>query len=132
MKRSTNVVLTLLVPAMAAFGCSRESPPAISGGSFDSSDIDPTSLGDQETAKTDDEKKQAATNSAVPGHGTMTHHRGGYIPIPWMGGYRGGVSPTVPSRVNTGASNPVGTSHPGNSIVHGGFGGTGSHLSGGS
>src|SRR4051794_22420521 len=126
MKRSTNVVLTLLVPAMAAFGCSQQSQqsmPSLGGGSFSEASADgTTAVNGENPEKSDDRNKQDATNPAVAGHTPTRTHHGGFLPIPWMGGYRGGRSaPPAPSRVATVASHPSGTSQPGNGVVHGGF-----------
>jgi hypothetical protein len=155
MKRSKNVYLTLLVPAMAAFGCSRETAPAGSGGSFDTATAEPAAANGEVVEKTDEEKN---ANGTAP-HSTVSHastprHHSSYFYLPWLMGHRSGATRTMPTPVGTGVnrssgishpnttSHPSGASHPGpthsgsvhpsGSISHGGFGGTGSHLSGGS
>lgn len=160
MKRSKNVFLTLLVPAMAAFGCSKETAPAARGGSFDTAATEPTAVYGESPEKTDEEKNAEGTQPTTTSHTTARHH-GGYFYMPWLMGHRSGMSRAIPTPVgsgmnhSTGISHPSGTSrtpsashpttashptgsshlgssHPGGSITHGGFGGTGSHLSGGS
>ena len=132
MKKSRNVVLTLLVPAMAAFGCSQqthESTPSLGGGSFSDA---PATLVDGQTSKnSEDRETKQATNSASPAPATV--HRGGglhFIPIPW-GGSRRSASP-MPSQMTPSPRPSTAPANSGNGIVHGGFGNTGVHLSGGS
>lgn len=167
MKRSKNVFLTLLVPAMAAFGCSKETDPAGRGGSFDTTTAEPTAVYGESAEKTDDEKNATGTTpQSTASHTGTTRHHGSYFHIPWIMGHRSGIAPTIPIPVGSGmnhssgishpsgssrsnsvshpatASHPTssihpgsshpGSTHPGGSITHGGFGGTGSHMSGGS
>ncbi len=163
MKRSTNVALTLLVPAMAAFGCSQQPTPQETGRALigqgpgghaaagekeeweTNSDCDlPAKPGEPD--KTPCNSPESGTGSAPVGHARST---GGYIgrrsyfPF-FFGGFRSGGMNTAPSHSSTGTrpsqgtGTSTGTSQPhssgtsSSSVTHGGFGGTGSHLSGGS
>ena len=137
MKRSKNIVLTLLVPAMAAFGCSREEPPDVSGGSFaETSALEQTADLNGDGKISDEERKEASANGPVAHNAPTTVHRSrGFMPIPTpipMGGNRGRVAPVAPPRANPSPTSPHPSSTPGNSVSRGGFGGTGSHLSGAS
>ena len=105
MKRSKKIVLTLLVPAMAAFGCSRETPPDVGGGSFaETSALEQTADLNGDGKISDEERKEASGNGSVAHNAPTTVHRSrGFMPIPIpipMGGNRGRVAPVAPPRVN--------------------------------
>ena len=137
MKRSTNIVLTLLAPAMAAFGCSRETPPDLGGGSFaEPSAMEQTADLNHNGEKTDEQQTTGTGTGTSTSHSSTSVHRGrGYLPIPIpipMGGNRGRVAPIAQPRSTPAPSIPSAPTPSGNSVSRGGFGGTGSHLSGAS
>ena len=147
MKRSSKVALTLLVPSMAAFGCSQTEPPKPAPTSFAASGkVNSAARNNKEddefvvSQNEDDSEKENAQASNLTPTSTSTgqhyHHRSMYFPNVFGGSsnrYQN-PPPSIPGRsiagpVNSGGSAPHST---GVGITRGGFGGTGSHLSGGS
>ena len=157
MKRSSKVALTLLVPSMAAFGCSQgESPkpnPArvATSGQLNRASSDQKEKEDEEFVVSqnegDSENPNAQNSNLTPTSNSTGHyhHRTSFIPY-FFGGssnrYQNSAQPRTTSApmstpsghptagpVGSGASVPHST---GAGISRGGFGGTGSHLSGGS
>lgn len=112
MKRSTRVVLTLLAPAMAAFGCGQSTPPAYqdSGNQTSNDCSSPAKPGEPEKPV----KCPVPASSIRYG---SSYRRSPYIPM--FGGTSGGYS--APSHASS-------SSH----TSWGGFGGSSSHFSGGS
>jgi hypothetical protein len=158
MKRSSKVALTLLVPSMAAFGCSQSELPKASpasvaaAGKSNPASPDQKEKEDEEfvvSQNDDDSQTPNPTSSNLNPTSTQTgqhyHHRTSFIPFFWGGAsnrYQNSVPPRpmpVPTSppswhptagpVGNGVSVPHST---GAGISRGGFGGTGSHLSGGS
>ena len=162
MKRSSQVALTLLVPSMAAFGCSEQRAPTPMGIGSAVGGAGVSQLSDSEYLVSEDLDESgnpipsSSTDSSTQTAATQNtpHYRGrsSFIPyIPYFGGGRGwggGYRPSAPSPPmarpmgsNSSAPRPIGTQSGGSTgtvhsgstgTVHGGFGGTGSHLSGGS
>lgn len=98
MKRSTKVALTLLAPAMAAFGC-RQQPPAPPANAVQT--VRERTL-EEEWAEPGEgpNGEQVATDGTTPANQTTTHRsHGGWWPmfIPWgRSGYRQGYSSSPP------------------------------------
>ncbi len=147
MKRSSKVALTLLVPSMAAFGCSQTEPPKPTPTSIAAPrKVNPAAHNGKEdeefvvSQNEDDSEKQNPQSSNLNPTSSSTgqhyHHRSTYFPNVFGGSSnRYQNSPSAPpgrsvaGPVNNGISAPHST---GTGITRGGFGGTGSHLSGGS
>lgn len=107
MKRSANIVLTLLVPAMTAFGCARAPMPNVQQGAVLDCDV---------PARPGEPEKQRCTP-----HTTGTHP---HIPI---------QQPLRSSSHSWSSGTHIGgTGSTSSTVARGGFGGTGAHLSGGS
>ena len=158
MKRSSKVALTLLVPSMAAFGCSQSEPPKPNPASVAAaSKVNHASPDQKEGAdeefvvsqnEGDSENPNAQNSNLTPTSNSTGHsyrHRTSFIPY-FFGGssnrYQNSAPPrpmsapmSTPSGHPTAGSAGGGASVPhstGAGISRGGFGGTGSHLSGGS
>ena len=147
MKRSSKVALTLLVPSMAAFGCSQTEPPKPAPTSFAASGkVNSAARNNKEddefvvSQNEDDSEKENAQASNLTPTSTSTgqhyHHRSMYFPNVFGGSsnrYQN-APPAPPGRSVAGpVSNGISAPHStGAGITRGGFGGTGSHLSGGS
>jgi hypothetical protein len=146
MKRSSQVALTLLVPSMAAFGCSTEPASIPSGIGSATGGAGVSQLSDSEYLVSEDlDESGNPIPSSSPASSTQTgatqntpHYRGrsSFIPyIPYFGGGRGwggGYRPTAPSPPmtrpmgpNSSAPRPVGTQSGGSpGTVHSGSTGT--------
>lgn len=122
MKRSRTVALTLLAPAMVAFGCGQPAPPMNvpqAAGEQVANDCDvPAKPGEPEKVK--------CPPRGTGGH-TTSHHSGYYHrPSYGRSSYSDStVTPTHPTSSSTPSSS---SSH----VSRGGFGGLGSFFSGGS
>ncbi len=114
MKRSTKVALTLLVPAMTAFGCGQSSTSVNSPAAHQKdSDCDVP-------AKPGEPEKPKCTPATTASHGSHYRSSRGSWFGPIFGGSHSGSA--------TQSHGSSGTSH----VAHGGFGSSGSHFSGGS
>lgn len=110
MKRSTNVALTLLVPAMAAFGCGHSTP-----------NVNPPAAHQiSSDCGTPAKPGEPAKPQCTPAPTQHTRYGGSHGF--WFGGSRSGTAAPAPSHGATGTS----------SVAHGGFGSSGAHFSGGS
>ncbi len=110
MKRSTKVVLTLLVPAMTAFGCGQSPPMVHSPGSHQTAS-------DCDTPAKPGEPAKAKCSPATTGHGS--HHSSSFV------GTRAGSAAPTTLHGTTSRSRVT-------SVPSGGFGRIGSFFSGGS
>ena len=124
MKRSTNVALTLLIPAMASFGCSRPAPPP----------PQPQVVADcQQPAKPGEPEKPkcppATATGYRSGYGSTSHYRSSHGS--WFGPIFGGSSYRSSSPVTSHSATSHGTTSSSH-VSHGGFGSSGAHFSGGS
>lgn len=137
MKRCAKVVLTLLVPAMTAFGCGQAQPP-------------PEEV--QSATPHCDVPKEPGPDGKVPppcpppqAHGTSQarssyYHRPYYGRSSSWGWFRSTAPSSHPSTTHTSGthttsthtstSHTSGTTHHSGSVSRGGFGSTGSHFSG--
>ncbi len=158
MKRSSKVALTLLVPSMAAFGCSHSEPPkpnpanVAAAAKLNRASPDEKEKDDEEFVVSqnegDSENPNAQSSNLNPTPNSTGHyyrHRTSFVPY-FFGGssnrYQNSAPPrTTSAPLNTPSGHPTagsvggGASVPhttGAGISRGGFGGTGSHLSGGS
>ena len=159
MKRSSKVALTLLVPSMAAFGCSQGEAPkpnpasVAAKGQLNRASPDQKEKEDEEFVVSqnegDSENPNAQSSNLNPTSNSTGHsyrHRTSFIPY-FFGGssnrYQNSAPPrTTSAPMSTPSGHPTagpvggsGASVPhstGAGISRGGFGGTGSHLSGGS
>ncbi|MCX7421311.1 MAG: hypothetical protein NT013_17455 [Planctomycetia bacterium] len=131
MKRSTNVALTLLVPAMAAFGCSRPAPPPPMNQQVAADCQQPAKPGEPAKPKCD----PATATGSRTNYGSGSHYRSSHGS--WFGPIFGGSSYRSSSPVTSHGATSHGTtstSHTSgsSSVSHGGFGSSGAHFSGGS
>lgn len=110
MKRSTKVVLTLLVPAMAAFGCGQSPTMYQSPGTHQTASDCDTPAKPGEPPKT----------NCPPGVTHRSHY--GSSRSSWFGGTHSGSASSALSHGSSGSGN----------VSHGGFGSSGFHFSGGS
>ncbi len=158
MKRSSKVALTLLVPSMAAFGCSQSEPPkpipasVATASKLNRASPDQNEGEDEEFVVSqnegDAENANAQSSNLTPTPNSTGHyyrHRTSFIPY-FFGGSSNRYQNSVPPRptsapISTPSGHPMaGSAGGGASVPHstgagisrGGFGGTGSHLSGGS
>lgn len=157
MKKSTKVALTLLVPAMTAYGCGNQSKTVQAPANSPISQLQAgmtipmtCSCGHSFTTSGDKAGKivpcpKCSQSLTVPAGGTQAstynnryrsdsyYRRSTYSP--WSGGWFGGYSShTASSPSVASATHATGTNHA-TSVSHGstsGFGGTGAHFSGGS
>lgn len=153
MKRSANVMLTLLVPAMSAFGCGRQPPPLVPQHANQPANQQ-VAADCQVPAKPGEPEKPPCpppdtTTSQGNGSTHGSYYRGRSVFAPVFGGSRS--VPTTPlhgttssSHITTpnhtsGSSHPTASSHPTTShtssashVSRGGFGSSGAHASGGS
>jgi len=157
MKKSTQVALTLLVPAMTAYGCGSQTKTVQVPANTPMSQSQATmtipvscSCGHSFTTsgnmagktvqcpKCNQSLTVSANGSQAPSHNS-SYRSGSYnrrsTYFPWFGGWAGGYdSQTSSSPSIDSVSHPTGTNHT-SSVSHvssGGFGGTGAHYSGGS
>ena len=146
MKRSSQVALTLLVPSMAAFGCSEQRAPTPMGIGSAVGGAGVSQLSDSEYLVSEDLDESgnpipsSSTDSSTQTAATQNtpHYRGrsSFIPyIPYFGGGRGwggGYRPSAPSPPmarpmgsNSSAPRPIGTQSGGSTgTVHSGSTGT--------
>lgn len=127
MKRSTNVALTLLVPAMAAFGCGHQPAMPVNRGGVEQT------AQDCDTPAKPGEPEKPKCKPATTGHTSSSHSygRSSSYSRPWFGGYNSG-STSAPSNASTATSPATGSTHSASHVSYGGFGHTSSHVSGGS
>lgn len=128
MKRSTNVALTLLVPAMAAFGCGHQPATPVHRGGVEQTAQDcdtPAKPGEPEKPKCEPKTQQQSSTRH------SSYGRSSSYSRPWFGGYNSG-STTSPSSTSVATSHTTGSTHSTSHVSYGGFGHTGSHSSGGS
>ena len=116
MKRSAKVALTLLVPAMTAFGCGQSTATVNSPAQHSAQDCDVP-------AKPGEPPKPKCTPATTASHGSAYRSNYGSSRGSWFGPIFGGSHSG--SSVSHGSTS---SSH----VSHGGFGSSGSHFSGGS
>ena len=112
MKRSAKVALTLLVPAMTAFGCGQSTATVNSPAQHSAQDCDVP-------AKPGEPPKPKCTPTTTASHGSHYGSSRGSWFGPIFGSSHSGSSASHGS---------TSSSH----VSHGGFGSSGSHFSGGS
>jgi hypothetical protein len=149
MKKSTKVVLSLLVPAMAAYGCSNQTKTVQAPANAASANLQNRTISMQcacghrftvgsEMIGTTVQCPNCNRTLQVSGQGShSSSYRRGYrsnsssfFPV-WFGGYTDPSASSPPVATSTHTSESRHTSNSGH-VSYSGFGGTGSRFSGGS